>query len=147
MSTPSVVAVLASHKNGGPNGHHPVPLTATGLAWLGEAVDRLATMRAEKRRLETAERELTKAVLAHLTEHGLPAFRAAQAVATVTARTEMVPDPELFVTAVGLTTAAPALRVLVEKARGLLGEADLAAISEETTSRVLRVDSIGGRAA
>jgi hypothetical protein len=49
MSNP----IVAAHTRNG-NGHHPVALTATGLAWLGEAVDRLAAMRAEKRRLDTA---------------------------------------------------------------------------------------------
>jgi hypothetical protein len=142
MSTPIVAAVT---RNG--NGHPAVTLTATGLAWLAEAVDRLAAMRAEKRRLDTAERELTKAVLAHMTEHGLPAFRAAHAVATVTPRADLAPDPELFVSAVGLRAAAPALRVLVEKARELLGEADLAAISERTTVATLRVDRLRGGAA
>jgi hypothetical protein len=47
----------------------------------------------------------------------------------------------------GLRAAAPALRVLVEKARELLGEADLAAISERTTVATLRVDRLRGGAA
>ncbi len=138
MSTPTV-AVPRNGRNGHPT---PTPLTAIGLGWLGEAIDRLAVLRAEKRRLETAERELSRAVLAHMTEHGLPAFRAAQAVATVTPRTDLAPDPELFVTAVGFPAAAPALRVLVEKARLLLGEADLTAISEATTSPILRIERL-----
>jgi hypothetical protein len=143
----STVAIPRNGRNGHVPAAAPAPLTATGLAWLGEAIDRLAGLRAEKRRLETAERELTRAVLAHMTEHGLPAFRAAQTVAVVTPRAELVPDPELFVTAVGLPAATPALRVLVEKARELLGENDLAAISETTRVLTLRVDRIHGPAA
>jgi hypothetical protein len=76
------------------NGHTPtaVPLSAVSLAWLAEAVDRLHAMRTELRALETRERELSRAVHAHMTEHGLPALRATAAVATVTVRTEPTVD-------------------------------------------------------
>jgi hypothetical protein len=138
MSTPSVASALAPT-----NGHvRPVPLTATGLAWLAEAVDRLHAMRAELRSLTERERELSRAVLAHMTEHGLPALRATAAVATVTVRSESTVDVELFVNALGIHTAAPALRVLVEKARDLMGADDLAAISETVTRPTLRLESL-----
>ena len=138
MSTPSVAPALVPT-----NGHvRPVPLTAVSLAWLAEAVDRLHAMRAELRAMETRERELTRAVLAHMTEHGLPALRATAAVATVTVRSESTVDVELFVNALGIHTAAPALRVLVEKARDLMGADDLAAISETVTRPTLRLESL-----
>jgi hypothetical protein len=139
MSTPSVAPALVP-TNGGHS--RPVPLSAVSLAWLAEAVDRLHAMRAELRAMETRERELTRAVLAHMTEHGLPALRATAAVATVTVRSEPTVDPELFIGALGIHTAAPALRVLVEKARGLMGADDLAAISETVTRPTLRLESL-----
>jgi hypothetical protein len=126
------------------NGHTPtpVPLSAVSLAWLAEAVDRLHAMRTELRAMETRERELSRTVLAHMTEHGLPALRATAAVATVTIRTEASVDAELFIGALGVHTAAPALRVLIEKARGLMGADDLAAISETVTRPTLRLESL-----
>jgi hypothetical protein len=138
MSTHSLAPTLVPT-----NGHvRPVPLTATGLAWLAEAVDRLHAMRAELRAMETRECELSRAVLAHMTEHGPPALRATAAAATVIVRTEPTVDPELFIGALGIHTAAPALRVLVEKARGLMGADDLAAISETVTRPTLRLESL-----
>jgi hypothetical protein len=99
-------------------------------------------MRAELRSLTERERELSRTLLAHMTEHGLPALRATAVVATVTVRSEPTVDVELFVNALGIHTAAPALRVLVEKARGLMGADDLAAISETVTRPTLRLESL-----
>jgi hypothetical protein len=138
MSTPSVAPTHVPT-----NGHvRPIPLTAVSLAWLAEAVDRLHAMRAELRSLTERERELSRALLAHMTEHGLPALRATAAVATVTVRCEPTVDVELFVNSLGIHTAAPALRVLLEKARGLMGADDLAAISETVTRPTLRLESL-----
>lgn len=144
MSTSSVVVAVTPHKNGR-NGHPTTstPLTAVSLGWIGEAIDRLADLRAERERVEKAERELSGAVLAFLRDHNMPALRATRATATVVERTTLAPDVALFIEAVGgVQPAAPALRVLVEKARLLLGEADLMAISETTTSPILRVDRL-----
>ncbi len=124
------------------------PLHPVALATLAADVDKLLDLRDAKRRLDADERALTRRVLDALTAHGLPALRAERAVATVGTRTDLTVDPGLFVDAVGLTLAAPALRVSVERARGILGTETLDAISETTTTAVLRVDPIrnGGRA-
>jgi len=135
MSTP----ILASPRNGH-NGHHPAPLTAVSLGWIGEAIDRLADLRAEKDRIEKAERDLSGAVLGFLTTHHLPALRAERFTATVTERTSLTVDPTLFVEAVGgVEPAALALRVTVEKARAILGDDILRAISESSTRLALRL--------
>jgi hypothetical protein len=140
MSTPTVA-------HAGRNGHvtpaplsTPAPLTAVSLGRIGEAIDRLADLRAEKDRIEKAERELAGAVLGFLTTHNLPALRAERFTATVTERTSLTVDPTLFVEAVGgVQPAAPALRVAVERARSMLGDDVLRAISETSTAPVLRV--------
>src|SRR5262245_59304616 len=96
MSTPTVAVSLT-----GRNRHFPALLTAVSLGWIGEAIDRLADLRAERERVEKAERELTGAVLGFLTTHHLPALRAARFTATITERTSLTVDPLLFVEAVG----------------------------------------------
>jgi hypothetical protein len=118
------------------------PLHAVALATLTADVDKLLEMRDTKRKLDADERALTRRVLDGLTTHGLPALRAERAVATVGTRTDLTVDPARFVEAVGLTTAAPALRVLVEKARLVLGTETLSAIGETTTTVTLRVDAL-----
>jgi hypothetical protein len=118
------------------------PLHPVALAALAADVDKLLEMRDARRRLEADERAMTKRVLGAMTRHGLPALRAERAVATVGTRTELTVDPALFVDAVGLPAAAPALRVLVEKARGVLGDDTLRAIGEATTVSTLRVDPL-----
>jgi hypothetical protein len=112
------------------------------LATLAQDVDKLLDLRDTKRRLEADERALTRHVLEALTAHGLPSLRAERAVATVGTRTDLTVDPVRFVDTVGLATAAPALRVLVEQARRVLGTEMLAAISETTTTATLRVDPV-----
>ena len=110
------------------------------LATLAQDVDKLLDLRDAKRRLDADERALTRHVLEALTAHGLPSLRAERAVATVGTRTDLTVDPVRFVETVGLATAAPALRVLIEQARRVLGTETLAAISETTTTTTLRVD-------
>ncbi len=118
------------------------PLSAVTLGWLGTSIDKLAELRAAKRQLDSDERTLTASVLTAMRAAGLPALRGEHAIATVGERHDLTPDPALFVEAVGLTLAAPALRVSVEKARGVLGDETLRAISETTTTTTLRVDPI-----
>jgi hypothetical protein len=138
MSTPILAFVPASR-----NGHASAPaLSAVTLGWLATSIDKLAELRAEKRRVEAAERSLTAEILATMSRHGLPALRAEHAIATVGTRVDLAVDPVLFVEAVGLPTAGPALRVSTEKARGVLGADILAAIAESTTVPTLRVDPI-----
>jgi hypothetical protein len=138
MSTPTVAPALISG-----NGDDPRPLTAQSLGWIGEAIDRLAGLRRERDRVEKAERELTAAVLDYLRGHGLPALRTERTVATVIPRTTMTVAPVPFIVAAGdLATAAPALRVLVEKARGILSGDALAAIATTETVPTLRVELV-----
>src|SRR5512132_4071444 len=118
------------------------PLHPVALATLAHDVDKLLDLRDAKRKLDADERAMTRRVLAALTLHGLPALRATRAVATVGTRTALTVDPVRFVETVGLATAAPALRVLVEKARRVLGTETLSAIGETTTTATLRVDAL-----
>jgi hypothetical protein len=110
------------------------------LATLAQDVDKLLDLRDTKRRLDADERALTRHVLDALTAHGLPSLRSERAVATIGTRTDLTVDPVRFVETVGLATAAPALRVLIEQARRVLGTETLAGISETTTTATLRVD-------
>src|SRR5262245_22768354 len=75
------------------------PLHPVTLAALAADVDKLLGLRDAKRRLDADERALTRRVLDGLTAHGLPALRAARAVATVGERTTLTVDPELFLLA------------------------------------------------
>jgi hypothetical protein len=118
------------------------PLHPVTLATLAQDVDKLLELRDAKRRLDADERALTRRVLDGLTAHGLPALRAERAVATVGTRTDLNVDPVRFVEAVGLATAAPALRVLIEQARRVLGTEPLAALGETTSTATLRVDPV-----
>jgi hypothetical protein len=118
------------------------PLHPVALATLAHDVDKLLGLRDAKRRLDADERALTRRVLDGLTLHGLPALRAEHAVATVGTRTDLTVDPARFVETVGLATAAPALRVLVEQARRVTGSEMLSALGETTTTAVLRVEPI-----
>jgi len=118
------------------------PLHPVTLATLAHDVDKLLDLRDAKRKLDADERALTRRVVDALTMHGLPALRAERAVATVGTRTDLTVDPVRFVEAVGLATAAPALRVLIEKARLVLGTETLSALGETTTTATLRVDPV-----
>lgn len=69
-----------------------------------------------------------------------------QGVAILEKRTTLQPDPGLFLEAVG-TRGYAALTVTVTAARRLMAADDLAAISETTTSPVLRVEPLPPEAA
>jgi hypothetical protein len=78
-----------------------------------------------------------------MTAQGLGAVQGTQAVAIREARTSLQVDAALFLEAAG-GRATEALTVSVTAARRLVGEATLEAISERTTSAVLRVETLEG---
>lgn len=106
---------------------------------LGPEVDHLAELRDLIRRAQAEERRLTAEILTALRAAGLRRLAGRQAVAVLEARTTLRPDPQLFHEALG-PRAFGAMTVSVTAARTLLGEDDLAAISEATTSPVLRIE-------
>jgi hypothetical protein len=140
MDSTTVPRPAASSNGSGPDLFPP--LHPVALVTLAADVDKLLDLRDAKRKLDADERALTRRVLDGLTAHGLPSLRAERAVATVGTRTDLTVDPVRFVETVGLSTAAPALRVLIEQARRVLGTETLAAISETTTTATLRVDPV-----
>jgi len=73
----------------------PVPLRA--FPALGEQIDQLHELRGLIRQSQEAERRLTAEVLAGLQAAGLTRLAGAKAVATIDRRTNLKPDPELFV--------------------------------------------------
>jgi hypothetical protein len=111
---------------------------------LAQQVDDLHELRGLIRKSQEAERILTQQVLGTLTAAELDTFEGSQAVAIVGQRVTLAPDPQLFLEALG-PRAWEALTVNVTAARRLLGADDLAAISESTTSRVLRVEAVEER--
>ncbi len=148
MDTPTVTRPTDSRNGSGSAPDLFPPLHPVALASLAADVDKLLDLRDTKRKLDADERALTRRVLDRLTMHGLPALRAERAIATVGTRTDLAVDPTRFIEAVGLTIAAPALRVLIEKARLVMGTETLSALGETTTTTTLRVDPIrnGGQA-
>src|SRR5262249_10759261 len=104
-----------------------------------DKVDQLAELRDLLRRSQEAERELTAEIQQALTTGHVDRLEGDHAVAILGERTTLRPDPELFVQAAG-RAAWSALSVSVGAARRLLGADDLLAISETTTSTVLRVE-------
>ena len=116
------------------NGH------AVGAAPVAALVDRLHDIRDTLKRLTAEERQATGALVEALQTLGLREAVGATARASLTTRTVLTVDPGLFVEAVGLARALPALSVSVTAARHLVGADDLAAISETATVPVLRVD-------
>ncbi len=107
---------------------------------LAQRVDDLFELRALLRQSQAGERELTAEILQALTAAGLERFQAEDAVAIVGQRVTLAPDPQLFLEALG-PRAWEGLSVNVTAARRLMGADDLAAISETTTSPVLRIES------
>jgi hypothetical protein len=141
MSTP----ILAPRSNG--HKSHPVPVpTARVLPLVGAKVDRLLELRAVLRTLQEEERALTAAVVATVKAQGLLAVQGTRAVALLESRTSLKVDPALFLEAAG-ARAPEALSVNLTAARRLLGEDDLRAISETTTTLALRVEPLGAVAA
>lgn len=120
------------------NGAQP---QARVIALLGPQVDHLFELRALSRRAQDEERRMTAEVLEALQIAGLDRLAGQQAVAIVDERSTLRPNPQLFAVAVG-PRAWGAMTVSVTAARKLLGEDDLQAISEITTSPVLRVEPL-----
>lgn len=87
------------------------------------------------------ERRLTAEGLAGLEAAGLTRFAGQRAITSVEQRTTLRSDPQLFLEAAGAGGYA-ALTVSVTAARRFLGADDLAAISEATTTPMLRVEPI-----
>ena|SRR5216684_4224225 len=121
------------------NGTKPVPSLRL-VPSLGAKVDHLAELRELIRRAQAAEREESAEVLAGLEAAGLTRLAGDRAVAVVGERISLTVDPELFLEAVGPAGYA-AVTVSVTAARRLMGADDLAAISETTTTPVLRLEA------
>jgi len=107
---------------------------------LAQKVDDLFELRALLRQSQAGERALTAEIIQELTSAGLEQYQGEQAVAIVGQRVTLAPDPQLFLEALG-SRALEALSVNIMVARRLMGADDLAAISEATTSPVLRIES------
>lgn len=108
---------------------------------LAPQIDHLHELRDLIRRAQAEERRMTGDILRTMEAAGLTRLAGRQAVALIDQRTILKPDPQLFVEAVG-EAAWSALTVSVTAARDLLGEHHLKAISETTSSPVLRVESL-----
>jgi hypothetical protein len=106
---------------------------------LGQLIDDLFELRGLVHQAQANERAMTAEVLQALTAAGLERYEGEGAVAIVGQRVTIAPDPQLFLEALG-PRAWEAFTVNITAARRLLGADDLAAISEATTTAVLRVE-------
>ena len=120
----------------GTNGH--VRAAALWRDVLLTNVDHLLELRALIKRAQEDERKLTQEIVTTLRAHGLRTIRGQRAVAILDEQTTLAVDPGLFLEAAGVR-APEALRVSVTAARRILRQDELAAISETTTTPVLRV--------
>ena len=107
---------------------------------LGQLIDDLFELRGLVHQAQANERAMTAEVLQALTAAGLERYEGEGAVAIVGQRVTIAPDPQLFLEALG-PRAWEAFTVNITAARRLLGADDLAAISEATTTAVLRVEA------
>jgi len=108
---------------------------------LGPRIDHLLELRNLIRQAEAEERTMTREIVTGLQALGLSRPAGHQAVAILEERTTLTVDPELFHEALGVW-AFEAMHVSVTAARKLLGENDLQAISEATTTPILRVEPL-----
>lgn len=108
---------------------------------LAVKIDRLADLRGQLRKLTEDERALTAEIVNAMQTGGLKTLAGSQAVATISERTALVIDAELFHQAAG-PRAWSAMTVRTEDARRLMGEDDLRAISERKTTPALTVKPI-----
>jgi hypothetical protein len=106
---------------------------------LAQKIDDLAELRTLIRQATATERQLTGEILTELAARRVTRFEGSQAVAMLEHRTTLSVDPGLFLLATGKAGHA-ALAVSVTKARELLGEQDLVAISEKSTTPALRLE-------
>jgi hypothetical protein len=124
-----------------PSSNGTKPHAAPIVPLIGAQVDRLAELRATLRTLETEERALTLEVSTTLQAAGVDTAHGRHAVARIEVRTITRVDPELFLELTG-PKGLQAMTVSVTAARKLVVEADLAAISERSEQRALRVDTL-----
>jgi hypothetical protein len=129
-----------------PNGTKPHGRPGRVIPLLGPQVDHLLELRGLIRRAQEEERAMTAELLRALEAAGLTRLAGRQAVAVRDERVTLKPDPQRLLEAVGEPSWA-ALTVSVTAARRLLGEEDLAAISEKITTPVLRVEPLAPPAA
>lgn len=124
-----------------PNGTKPRPAAKSRvvpLPSLAASVDHLAELRGLIRRAQDEERKITAEILGVMASAGLDRLEGTEAVAIRDERTTLKVDVGLFLEAAG-TAGYDALTVSVTAARKHLGEDDLRAISEATTTPALRV--------
>lgn len=114
-------------------------------ASLAQRIDDLGQLRALLKQSQDAERQMTAEIRALLAEAGKNEERGSQFAVTLTERVETVIDPELWLEATG-KRGLVALTVGVTKARELMGEADIQAISEPRMTPVLNVKPLAGGA-
>ncbi len=112
---------------------------------LAQRIDDLGQLRSLLRQSQEAERQLSNEIKALLAEAGTSEARGLEYVATVSERVDTVVDPELWLEATG-KRGLVALTVSVTRARELMGEEDIRAISEPRTTPVLNVKPLAGGA-
>lgn len=115
----------------------PAPLT---LINAGEAIDRLAAVRADLKGLDAEEKQLTLQIKTCLADHGMTVLRTGATLARITQRITQTIDAGRFIELTGAPGFA-ALVVSVTKARELAGVEALKPISEFTLSPVLSIES------
>jgi hypothetical protein len=123
------------------NGTRPPARVIPLLADLTEKVEHLAELRHLIHQAEATERVLTQEVIAALTRAALDRFQGRTALAILGTRTTLRPDVALFHEALG-PRAFEAMTVNVTAARRLMAADDLEAISETTSTPVLRVEAL-----
>ena len=122
------------------NGTKPRPAPRV-VPLLGSTIDHLAELRALIRRAQDEERAMTAEILRAMQAAGVSRLEGGEAAAILDQRVTLRPDPALFHETLGARAYA-AMTVSVTAARQLMGADDLAAISETTTTPVLRVEPI-----
>jgi hypothetical protein len=130
------------------NGTKPTHGTRAGkvVPLLGPKIDHLLELRGLIRRAQDEERQMTAEIVSAMAAAGVTRLQGHQAAALLDQRINLTPDPARFLAATGAAGYA-AVSVGVTAARRLMGADDLAAISETTTSPVLRVEPLAPAAA
>jgi hypothetical protein len=123
-----------------PNGTKTRPGRTLGkvVPLLGPSIDHLLELRELIRRAQDEERKMTAEVVAGLQATGVTRLAGHRALAILDVRTTQRVDPKRLHETVG-AAAFTAMTVSITAARQLLGTDALQAISDVTTSPVLRV--------
>jgi len=108
---------------------------------LGPKIDHLLELRGLIRRAQEEERQMTGEIARAMSAAGVARLQGHEAAAILEERTTLRPDPVSFLAATGAEGYA-AVTVSMTAARRLMGADQLAAISETTTSPVLRVEPL-----